>query len=94
MNASRPSEHPPVRGGNVKTFRRWDHGLQRQNVFLMVFKRVGFDDIIIVLYCYYCIVLYCIVCIVCFPPVHFFFFFFSNPVFAWLVRNPTKSSPA
>ena len=27
MNASRPSEHPPVRGENVKTF-RWDHRLQ------------------------------------------------------------------
>ena len=25
LNASRPSEHPPVRGGNVKTFFRWDH---------------------------------------------------------------------
>ena len=24
LNASRPSEHPPVRGENVKTF-RWDH---------------------------------------------------------------------
>ena len=24
LNAARPSEHPPVRGGNVKTF-RWDH---------------------------------------------------------------------
>ena len=24
LNASRPSEHPPVRGKNVKTF-RWDH---------------------------------------------------------------------
>ena len=22
LNASRPSEHPPVRGGNVETFRR------------------------------------------------------------------------
>ena len=28
LNASRPSEHPPVRGENVKTF-RWDHRLQR-----------------------------------------------------------------
>ena len=27
LNASRPSEHPPVRGENVKTF-RWDHRLQ------------------------------------------------------------------
>ena len=26
MDASRPSEHPPVRGENVKTF-RWDHRL-------------------------------------------------------------------
>ena len=32
------SEHPPVRGGNVKTF-RWDHGLQIQNLFV-AFKRV------------------------------------------------------
>ena len=39
MNASRPSDHPPVRGGgNVKTF-RWDHRLQRQNLFV-VFNRV------------------------------------------------------
>ena len=28
---SRPSEHPPVRGENVKTF-RWDHRLQIQNL--------------------------------------------------------------
>ena len=27
QNAPRPSEHPPVRGENVKTF-RWDHRLQ------------------------------------------------------------------
>ena len=26
LNASRPSEHPQVRGGDVKTF-RWDHRL-------------------------------------------------------------------
>ena len=26
LNACRPSEHPPVGGENVKTF-RWDHGL-------------------------------------------------------------------
>ena len=38
LNVSRPSEHPPVRGENVKTF-RWDHGLQRQNL-LMAFDRV------------------------------------------------------
>ena len=39
MNASRPSEHSPVRGRrNVKTF-RWDHRLQIQNLF-MAFKRV------------------------------------------------------
>ena len=38
LNAPRPSEHPPVRGKNVKTF-RWDHRLQRQNLF-MAFKRV------------------------------------------------------
>ena len=37
-NAPRPSEHPPVRGENVKTF-RWDHRLQIQNLF-MAFKRV------------------------------------------------------
>ena len=37
--ASRPSEHPPVRGKNVKTF-RWDLRLQIQNLF-MVFKRVS-----------------------------------------------------
>ena len=33
LNASRPSEHPPVRGENVKTF-RWDHRLPRQNLFM------------------------------------------------------------
>ena len=38
QNAPRPSEHPPVRGGNVKTF-RWDQRLQIQNLF-MAFKRV------------------------------------------------------
>ena len=38
LNASRPSEHPPVRGENVKTF-RWDHRLQIQNLFMAV-KRV------------------------------------------------------
>ena len=32
MNASRPSEHPPVRGENVKTF-RWGHRLQVQKLF-------------------------------------------------------------
>ena len=31
LNASRPSEHPPVRGENVKTFRR-DHRLEIQNL--------------------------------------------------------------
>ena len=39
LNAPRPSEHPPVRGKNVKTF-RWDHRLQRRNLF-MAFKRVS-----------------------------------------------------
>ena len=29
LNAPRPSEHPPVRGNNIKTF-RWDHRLQIQ----------------------------------------------------------------
>ena len=38
LKRNRPSEHPPVRGENVKTF-RWDHRLQRQNLF-MAFKRV------------------------------------------------------
>ena len=38
LNASRPSEHFPVRGGNFKTF-RWDHRLQIQNLF-MSFKWV------------------------------------------------------
>ena len=31
------TEHPPVRGGNVKTFIRWDHRLQIQNLS-MAFK--------------------------------------------------------
>ena len=40
LNASRPSEHPSVRGGkNVKTF-RWAHRLQKQDLF-MAFKRVS-----------------------------------------------------
>ena len=45
LNAPRPSEHPPVRGKNVKTF-RWDHRLQRQTLHgiytgsPMVVKRV------------------------------------------------------
>ena len=38
QNAPR-TEHPPVRGGNVKTFIRWDHRLQIQNLF-MAFKGV------------------------------------------------------
>ena len=38
QNAPRPSEHPPVREENVKTF-RWDQRLQIQNLF-MAFKRV------------------------------------------------------
>ena len=33
LNASTPSEHPPVRGKNVKTF-RWDHRLQIRNLLL------------------------------------------------------------
>ena len=41
LNASRPSEHPPVRGKNVKTF-RWDHRLQIQNLF-MAFERFLFQ---------------------------------------------------
>ena len=32
LSASRPSEHPPVRRENVETF-RWDHRLQRPNLF-------------------------------------------------------------
>ena len=38
QNAHRPSEHPPVRGENVKTF-RCDYRLQIQNLF-MAFKGV------------------------------------------------------
>ena len=38
QNASRLSEHPPVRGKNVKTF-RWDHRVQIQDLFV-AFKRV------------------------------------------------------
>ena len=40
LNASRPPEHPPVMGKNVKPF-RWDHKLQIQNLFIMAFKRVS-----------------------------------------------------
>ena len=35
LDASRPSEHPPDRGKNVKTF-RWGHRLQIQNLFMEV----------------------------------------------------------
>ena len=36
LNASRPSEHPPVRGEKkVKTF-RWNHRLQRPNIFMAI----------------------------------------------------------
>ena len=36
LNASRPSEHPSLRGGKkVKTF-RWEHRLQIQNLFIVV----------------------------------------------------------
>ena len=38
LNASGPTKHPSVRGENVKTF-RWDHRLQKQNLF-MAFKQV------------------------------------------------------
>ena len=38
QNASRPFEHPPVRGENVKPF-RWNHRLQIRNLFV-AFKRV------------------------------------------------------
>ena len=36
LNAFKPFEHPPVRGENVKTI-RWDHRLQRQNLFMLSF---------------------------------------------------------
>ena len=39
LNVSRPSEHPPVRGENVKTF-RWGHRLQIIQDIFMAFKRV------------------------------------------------------
>ena len=45
LNASRPSEHPPVRGKSAKTF-RWDHRLQIQNLF-MAFKRIPDSSIIL-----------------------------------------------
>ena len=47
MNASRPSEHPPGRGENVKTF-SWDYRLQIQNLF-MVFKQVRNSPMVIIL---------------------------------------------
>ena len=39
LNTLRPSEHSPVRGKDVGTF-RWDHRLQRQNLFV-AFNRVS-----------------------------------------------------
>ena len=44
QNTPRPSEHPPVRGENIKTF-RWDHRLQIQNLF-MAFKRVPLSMVV------------------------------------------------
>ena len=44
MNASRPSEHPPVRGVNVITF-RLDHGLQVQNLFCY---HIGYTVVVII----------------------------------------------
>ena len=44
LNSSRPSELPPVRGENVKTFRR-DHSLQRQNLFMALLSN-ALDEII------------------------------------------------
>ena len=44
LNASGPSEHSPVRGENVKTF-RWDHRLPRQNH--MTFRRVPFSPVLL-----------------------------------------------
>ena len=41
LNASRPSEHHPVRGGNVKMF-RWDHRLQKKQNLFMAFKLLLF----------------------------------------------------
>ena len=35
LYASKPSEHPPVRGKTVKTF-RWDHRLQIQNLLMAI----------------------------------------------------------
>ena len=50
MNASRPSEHPPVRRGqNVKTFSRWYYRLQRQNLF-MAFERVPVSMYVVCMY--------------------------------------------
>ena len=40
LEASRLSEHPPVRGENVKMF-RWDHRLQIQN---LLWHLNGFPD--------------------------------------------------
>ena len=51
MNASRPSEHPPVREENVKTF-RWDHRLQTQKKLFMAFIVFGFASS--KEYSYYC----------------------------------------
>ena len=42
MNASRPPEHPPVRGENVKTFSRWDHNrLQKTKPVVSHIQRTG-----------------------------------------------------
>ena len=65
LNASRPSEHPSIRGENVKTF-RWDHRLQTQiclvfgwcpcmaiNVSVQQHNGGFLPDIMLLTQCYY-----------------------------------------
>ena len=44
LNASRPSEHPTQGGKMSKRLVRWDHWLQRQNIF-MALKQVVYDNV-------------------------------------------------
>ena len=44
LNVSRPSEHPLlVRGGDVNTFSRWNHRLQRHVMFKEKSERICLD---------------------------------------------------
>ena len=57
MNASRPSEHPPVRRENAKPF-RWDHRLQIQNPFIVHFSFMHMHTFICIVHVCICAVVH------------------------------------